>query len=319
MYRHSIRRGEKIPFEENTQKGIKLDRNRLIKQINLELAGSVVLAGGSASGAVNTDSVMLIMPKIEIVANGMKVLFRQDAQTLYYKNQFEYGTPGAIAVPADGSAAAHSILCNMVINFMNNVGHNVSDTFLPAHRFKSLDLLISWGDLDDMFTAACDRTKTMSSAYGITPIIVETTEPEPKFIRVQDYIEDTITATSSDFQVELPVGAAIYQNLMFKTLDAGERDSDVINSITLETDSVTKHISNVPYDQYRNMNELNHGIDSLPAGFTYLPLTEEGRVTSGLNLGDVNQCKLHLDVTVGAGTTKLRTYMDKLVPLSSII
>jgi len=315
-----MRPEELIAFEENTQKSIKLPRNRLISKINLEFDPAVVVSAGTTSGTVSEDSLLLLLPKIEVVGNGLTTLFRMDAQGLYYKNQFEHRVPGMLTAPADGSAATNNLKLNLTIHFGNNIGRNMSDTFLPANLFSSLDLVVHWGELDDMFSAANDRDKAIASSYGVRPVVYETTQPRPKYIRIQDYIEDEITATRTDHKVDLDSERLLwYQSLFFKTLDAGVRDSDVINYITLETDNVVKHINRIPYDQLRNENESMHQIDALPTGFAYLYLMEQGLITSALNVSDTKKTRLELDVTVGAGTTMLRVYQDKLMPIEAVL
>ena len=320
MFRHSMRPDELIAFEENTQKSIKLPRNRLIKKINLEFDPDVVVTGGSASGTVTEDALLLTIPKIEVVGNGLTTLFRMDAQALYYKNYFEHRIPGMLTAPADGSETTNSLKLNLTIHFGNNIGRNYSDTFLPANLFKSLDLIVSWGELDDMWEGTYDRSAACASSFGVRPVVYESTQPRPKYIRIQDYIEDEITATRTDHKIDMDSERLLwYQSLFFKTLDAGARASDIINYITLETDNVVKHINRIPYDQLRNENESMHQIDALPAGLVYLYLMEEGLITSALDVSDTKKTRLELDVTVGAGTTMLRVYQDKLMPIEAVL
>ena len=320
MFRWNMRRGELIAFESGTQKSIEIKSKRLLKKINLEFDPAVVVAGGSASGTVVEDALLLVMPKIEVVVNGLTPIFKMDAQALYWKNRFEHRIPAALTAPATGAEGTSNLVCNLTIHFGNNVGRNYSDSFLPLDLFRTTELFVTWGALNDMFTGTYDRAATVAATYGLRPVFYETTGPRPAFVRIQNYIEKEISATQTDFPVDLSYNTnKIYQNLFFKTLDAGARDSDVINYISIETDETTTHINRIPYDQLRNINEVDFQIDALPAGFAYLPLSEEGMIKSGLNVFDVKKTKMTLDVTVGAGTTMLRVYEDMMVPVEAVL
>jgi hypothetical protein len=75
------------------------------------------------------------------------------------------------------------------------------------------------------------------------------------------------------------------------------------------------HFSNIPFIQLQNENKLAHHLETTPAGIAYLYLLEDGLVPSGLAVNDVNTAKLVADVTVGGGTTMLRTYYDMITAL----
>lgn len=307
-----------IPFEENTQKSVDLPRDRLIKSINLDFSATLVLAAGTTSGTISEDAVLLIMPKIEVIGDGVRVLFRKDAQALYWENTLEAGATGVLTNPTTGDAGSETIACNFTINFQNNLGIIPADTYLPAHMFRTLQLIIDWGELDDMFSGANDRTKTIATSFGVRPVVYETNQPAPNKIRIQDFIEKEIASTQSDFSVDLLAEVnRVYQKFLFKTLDAGVRDNDVINTIDLITGEEFYHQQKIPYDQLRNQNKTDLHLETMPAGFAYLYLLEDQRFVSGLNVSDVKSAKLSLDVTVGGGTTMLRVYTDMIVPLTS--
>jgi len=314
--RKDIRRLELLQFEANAPRSIPLPRDRLIKAINLKFSASAVVAGGAADGTVVEDAPLMLMPRIEIVGNGHIVLFRMDAQALYFKNEFEYGTPALITPPTAGAEATYEIDVLLQIDFKNKIGMKPCDTFLNAAAFKTLTLNVQWGDPDAMFEGTYDRTCTISAAYGITPIVYETTEPQTPFVRIQDMQEKEITATSDSFWMDLDAGTnRIIQAVMFKTLDTGCRESDIINYISLATDAKYRHIDMLPFVQLQNENKIESGLEAINAGLAYLYMLEEGHTRSGLHLLRTNKARFVMDVTVGAGTTMVRLYTDHVQPL----
>lgn len=314
MFRHGARVLPLIPFEENGRKSLDLPRDKLIKAISLNFEAVCVLAAGSASGTVNQDSTMLIIPGIEIYGDGSVLLHRSTARLLYWYNQYVYGVAPTLAVPASGDAGNHTLSLPFLIDFQNNIGRCPQDTFLNAPAFRSLTLHIQWGALANMFSAANDRTKSIATTYGITPVIHETTEPVGcGVVRVIDYIRKQVTATTSSLEQELPIGNRIYQALMFQTLDTNVRESDIINNISLISNSNARHIDRLPFVHQQRVNKTKLGLETLQAGLAHFNLLEDGLITSGLAVHDVNSAKLLFDVTVGAGTTYIDILHDQLI------
>jgi hypothetical protein len=322
MFRHGARRLELIHFEENTAISIPLPRDRLIKKIELWLDGIIVSVdpGAGVAGTAREDAVSRIVPLIEVIGDGMVVLKRYDARGLYYLNYRDAGCPPFTLAPTTGAGNIPIQLC-LTIQFQNNLGIRPADTFLLAPAFRSLNLVIHWGSLADMFSTDRTFTQTMTTAYGFRPVIYETTEPKPIMLRIEDYIDKEVTATRTDFPIDLTVGNRTYQNFMWMSTDAeatkGQTRSDaIINFINVVTGENFRHFQEIPWDQLQVINEKDFSFEAIPAGIGNLYLLEEGRVPSGLNVNDLNTAKVIMDVTVGAVTpTFIRQYNDIITPL----
>lgn len=283
------------------------------------------MRGGAASGTVVEDSPLIVIPEVRVIGDGSKTLFGMDAQALYYKNACENSTPGMIIPPGAGDEATVEIACVFRIPFQNNIGCKRPDTVLPAHLFDSLNLVVNWGTLNNMFEGTYDREATLSNAYGLTPVVWETDEaPELKFVRLQGFIEDEITATRRNFPIDLEVGDRTYQAFMFKTLDADCRESDIINYVDLYAGAKDHFIQEIPFEQGQHFNKIDCSLESAAiadapfAGILYLYMLEEGLLSTGFNTAGYKKARFDLDVTVGAGTTMIRLYYDCVVPFSSI-
>ena len=322
MFRHGARRLQLIPFEENTPRSIPLPRDRLIKKIELWFEATMVSVdpGAGTPGTALEDAVQRLIPLIEVIGDGIVAIKKFDARGLYYMNYRDAGCPPFTLAPTTGAGNIPLSLC-LTINFRNNLGIRPADTFLLAPAFRSLELVIHWGDLADMFDDTRDFTQTIATAYGFRPVIYETTEPKPKYMRIEDYILKEVTATRPDFPIDLTVGNRIYQNFMWMSTDAeankGQSRSDaIINYINVITGENFRHFQEIPYEQLQVINETDFSFEAIPAGIANLYLLEEGRIPSGLNVVNLNTAKVMMDVTVGAVTpTFIRQYNDIIVPL----
>lgn len=334
-FRHSKRRLELVPFEASTSRSIKIPRDRFIKHIDLLFRATVTVTGGSGAGLIDEDAALKLCPLIEVRANGVTTLFRMSAQDLYFKNTFEFGTRPYVLDPTDDVAGDYEIGFFVRIDFRNNVGICPADTFLPAPLFKSLDLVVTWADpLTALFDSDADGTAAISSAYGIRPVIHETTQPRPNLVRLQDYIEKEVTATTTEFWLDLPPGDRIYQDVMFKTMDTNTkagtvRENDIIRFINLITDEAFHHVQMLPWENHQAANKVQYSLEDLYEGaglcyppvdgLLYLYLLEDGRVKSGLNVFDVNTARFICDVVIGTATTTVRLIHDSIMPLKYIL
>jgi len=322
MFRHDARRLELIPFQENTNVSIPLPRDRLIKKIELYLSGTVtsVDPGAGTPGVAVEDPVAKLMPIIEVIGDGVAVLFRNDGQGLYYRNYLRYGCPPQTTAPGP-AAGDHEINIVLTINFQNDIGIRPADTYLLASAFRSLELIVHWGSLADMFDTTRDFTQTMPATDGIRPVIYETTQPRPVFMRFQDFTDRQVVATTAEFEIPLTIGDRIYQNFMWRSTDAeankGQTRSDaIINYIDIVTGENFRHYQMIPYEQLRAINEKDFSLEAMPTGICDIYTLEDGRIPSGLNVNDVNTAKVVMDVTVGGVTpTWIRQYNDIITPI----
>ncbi len=322
MFRHGARRLELIHFEENTAISIPLPRDRLIKKIELWFDAIMVAVdpGAGTAGTALEDAVCRVIPLIEVIGDGMVILKRYDARGLFYMNYRDAGAPPFTLAPTTGAGNIPLSLC-LTINFQNNLGIRPADTFLLAPAFRSLNLVIHWGSLANMFDDTRTFTQTIATAYGFRPVIYETTEPNPIMLRLEEYIDKEVTATRTDFPIDLTVGNRIYQNFMWMTTDAeankGQTKEDgIINYINVVTGENFRHFQEIPWDQLQVINEKDFSFEAITAGIANLYLLEEGRMPSGLNVVDLNTAKVMLDVTIGDTTpTFIRQYNDIITPL----
>jgi hypothetical protein len=316
MYRHGRKTLDTLDFSSGNRTWIDLPRDRFIKRINLALTGTVTLSGGTTSGTVTEDATPQLLSLIEVWGDGTIPLFRSDGVGLYYKNYFETGQAPSIANPADGSAAANAVYATFDIWFENNIGLVPADSFLNASNYRTLRLYITWNTLASMFSGTNDRTKA-STALKLTATVFESSQPNPQYLRIQDFMIDTITASKNSYNLgggSLPVGNRIYQSFMLKTIDTAARANTVLNNINLLGGDKIYHIQNYQWTPGRRQQKNDFSITTLPDGVSYLYLLENGRIPSGFTVADLNTAYLQGDVTYNSGT-EIKTYMDYMVKL----
>ena len=306
---------DRIPFEASTVRTLPdgLPRDAKIADVDLWFKAEAVVAGGTASGTVCDDAVERLFNRIEIIGDG-ETLYDWDGRGTYHINTLENRTLPQNTPPSSGDEATYDIDLLLGIPFANRQSIRPADTLLEAHRYKTLALKIHWGDPDGMFTGTYDRNCTISTSFGVTPIVKEVlSKVAVPYRRIRRQLEHTIAATSSDYPINFPVDRRIYQNLAFMTTDAGVRESDILNTINaLRTGETFDHVKGIDDEALRYLNQRDHGLAAEIAGFYNLYLLDNGRIPTGIATFDVNSMRASLDVTVGTGTTKIYSYLDYL-------
>ena len=310
--RHGGRTLQMIPFVESTIPMYdKIKKERYIKYMDLDFTADLVTSAGTTSGTIATDSVLRLFDLIEIKA-GSKTIFTMDGTNLHFVNQHEYGTPPPLLVPTSDDEATYPIHARLRIDFRNNIGKYNPDTFLPAFAFNSLTMVIHFGAISSMIVGG-DRVHAIASTFGITPYIYETTEaPDVTWLRIRSLRDDVIAASQVNYPIDVPKGNQVYQQMYFRTTDAGIRVADIINNITLKTEATERPYEEITFDELQTLNKFESGIETVPTGFANLPLLEDGLAISGLDTMGLQEPSINANVTVGAGATLIRTIFDHL-------
>lgn len=321
MQRHGGRPLEFIPFYANQRRTIEIPRDRLIKSMSLLFRADLVVVdpGAGAAGAVNQDSILRLAPMIEVIADGTIVITRTSARMLWWKNCLENEVPGINTPPAAGAAATYPIIFEVQIPWENNIGMKWSDTYLPAPAFRSLHLNVTWGDPDWCFNAAHTMTDTIAPTGGFCPIIYETVEPAPTYIRTLEETTRTSPGAAVDFYMDFaaPNEKTVQDVLVMSTAAAAPVDlrvNTIINFLTLRSGTV-RHFDRLLglHLQAINCREMRIGAaqSALALGLYYLKCLEDGMVTSGYNLADTNTARLEMDVNA-VGVDVVHTLTDAI-------
>jgi hypothetical protein len=277
---------------------VELPRTALIRSLIVKLSGTLNVTVADAT--LSHEGVKNLAAKLEVVGNGKEQIKNYRGANCFDLAKVDYGTvpPSTeITVTVAGTPANFEIY--YPINFGDVGSYRVTDTYLDARQFSSLDLRIVLGSVADLLTiggATLAWSNLKAEVY-----VRSATRGEGNFgIAKESTIRSVVSASNTSFQIPLTVGNRI-RRLFVKTLDGGDPQNDIINNLILR--SGTNVFADAPWEYYRAQNKLDYEIETLDDGVIVVDMCTDGRKMEALPTEGFNQLDLELDVTVGAGTT----------------
>lgn len=329
-----MRKQTTVAYEADGVVSEKLSRGMVYRELWLELTGAPTL-----SGANNTQAKTLkgdewaCVKKIEIIANNTDVLFSLTGNQLWWWNFYQMGNRPHVQ-PAIGDGATANVPFNsmLMIPFWMPRSIRPIDTALDARNLSDLQIRITWGDYADINgDATAFTTSPTLDVYSL-----ESTKVKGPFATQRVYyIEKVISATSAQFQISLPVGP-VYRSFLFNTEDAGKDAGSILNNVKIKSGTtIFVDLPNVCLEQINGWlrNGTQHPFDAvaaasgaydecrrgttynLRAGWRFLDLVTDNFLTEAIDTLGFSEFELELDVTVGAGTTKIFVIPQTVIPV----
>jgi hypothetical protein len=282
-------------------------------------AGSPVLyTGGIGSG-------LRVISRIEVIANGRDTIKSLSPSALAMKNQFLYGARPQIT-ETGLTAATHPFGGIITLPFAMPRSIREIDTLLNSGKLATLELRVTYGNYNDMFST---NPTTITAASSVADLEVYVNESirgdgkdEPYAAYKELYIEDTITAASTEHQIMLPVGNR-YRGFMFESESDGNMVDTIIKKITIKSGTdVFKAIDAYEGTMYRpaggalrgdNIRQFGLSDETL-TGYLYVDFCPEGRLVDALDASRLSSLEAILDVATPGTTDKVRIYPCEIVP-----
>jgi hypothetical protein len=318
-----------VNYESNSKVSERLSRGMVYRELYIRLKGAATTTAGNNTKA-NTarGDEWGVIKRIDIIANNTDVIRSISGNELWWLNYFFFGKiPFITAALGDGATANPPFDSTLILPFWMPRSLRPMDTALDARELSDLKIEITWGAYTDVNSAA--------TAWTTEPVVevhsLESFNVKGPFSQWRIYtIEKEITATNAQFQVQLPVGP-MYRGFMFATTDAGVDDADIINNMKIK--SGTTIYADIPQDilfqadairrgDPRSWDSTAEGYDSLRrgtpnglGGWLFYDHVTDGYLTEAIDTLGFSEFELELDVTVGAGTTKLYVSPLQVIPV----
>ena len=314
-----------VQFSTNNKISEDLGRGVIYRELYLNLSCTPTLtAGNNVYANILRGDEWACVKKVEILANNTDVLFSMSGADLRMWNYFMFGKMPRVST-ALGAGGANPV-CNSTLTIPFWMPRSVKpfDTALDASQLSSLTVDITWGTYTDIAaTASAWTTEPSMNVYSLVSSGIVGSFSKTNVFK----IEDTITATNPQFKVRLPVNPA-YRGVVLNTTDAGVDVGTIINNLKVVSGStvfldyseeILDHLkdrmnlqrsySGTAYD------DLQQGDANSIDGWYWVDFLSDGRLSECIDTLGFSQFELEIDVTVGAGTTKLSTIPYQLYPL----
>ncbi len=285
---------------------LQLPRNYAYRKLMCRIAGSNVVAGGTAGGAVHPAAAYRAISKIEIVANGRDTIWAVAPEHIARMNTLDYGTVPSILNPTATTAATYAFNGYFIIDFALIRSVRPIDTLFPAAGLSTLDLKVTWGTGEDMFTGA--YTHTSATIQTTTTLSVESFEelgdiPGNVGVNKVYTIDNTITGANTNYQILVAVGN-VFRGFYLHTRVDQVPVNTIFNGITIQSGTVV-YQNWVSDTELREENKLKYSLETILTG-TYLLdfLDSDGFMGECLDARNLSSLNLNANVLLPAGTTR---------------
>jgi len=315
-YRTVVHTAPSVPFSANNVQSVELPKGFLYKTVALRLRGE--LEGTAGATAVGYELPLALLKKVEIIADGRKILVAASGRDLYRLSQIMHGKAGELSAPSTFVAANTPFSASFLVDLEAVRMAMTNDSLFDPNPYEKIELRITWGDRPDISTVGAGSTIDTANTF-VDVEVLETTVGANLilFNKLISFDETPITASSSALRIRVPRAGLLHAILFRQERDNAAVD-DIINTVTLQSDNTFNHADRLDWDQLRHRNTIeyqletfNTGAATVPpnfsgvVGYAYLDVVEDGLMSSALNTLDLNALDLILDVTLGGGAIRL--------------
>ena len=315
-YRSSVATVGSVPFDAGNQRTLELPRSFLYKSLVLRISGTVSTVAATVNPQV--EQPFALIKKIEVVADGRKILFSIAGRDAYRLSQLFRGKAPEIVV-APGAAIATQPFAGTII-LDHEAARMVSpvDSYFDPRPYEKIELRITWANgVADMF--GTPNAAVFVTAPSIDVQLMQTVQGAEMigFNRLLLFDEVSVTATSSNLTLNVP-RAGLLAGILLRTdsTSAGlPNPSDtILNFVSVKSDNNFLHVDRLAWATLQRRNVIEYQLDigsptvqsmgtQIP-GYAYVDLTEDGLISSALNTLDLNVLQLIFDATL-SGTSPL--------------
>ncbi len=308
-----------------------LPRNYSLDKLKFRLTATLSRAAGATAGAPMDLSGAQLIKRIEVRKNGREVLKGIDAETLMRLCELRCGTPPHYSVTTTWDGFDVQAAIPFVLDFWLDFG-----MWRALQRFDSLldttwrggittlDLVITWGQLNDVMTAAYDPAAGGVTA-DVTPQVSVATEeyidPDAlpgEYVENREYgIRKTVTATNPKFEHKFNIGNR-FRSFVIKTYSDDVQRNDILNNVKIMTGSdVLKNRKGLAL---REENKAELSLEAMPDGYYLLEFCPDGHLRRAVNTLGMSDLTCEMDVTKQGTTCIVEIFPVELVkvPITAI-
>jgi len=298
-------------FVASGQDTIVLPRDYAYVDILIELYAVVTRTAGTTDGIVRDNAPAQLLRQIEIRANGRDVIKSLDFEGLVRLTQLRYGTAGNNTIEV-GTATTTCYIYG-ILSFAMWRSVKPFDTLFNAKPLTTLEAILTYGAIADMFTTTYDST------YAVTGIVylssreaVGLKDDQILPVNKESAQEATISATQTDFPLQLNYAKDLaYRSIVLRAKVDNVLSNAVINNVMLKSGGVI--FFNMNARRMRARNKYIYGVETMPAGYHAIDFCEDGRLGDSLDTSGLSSLTLILDVTQSGTTDKVKIYTTEII------
>lgn len=319
-----------LQFNSNNKESAELSRGMVYRELYLRLKGAPTLTAlNNTQAKTKRGDEWGVVKKIELIANETDVIRSISGNALWWLNMFLYGAkPKVTVLLGDAATANVSFDSTLILPLWSPQSLRPIDTALDARTLSSLKVEVTWGTFTDINGDATAWTTNPTLAVHS----LESYNVSGPFSQQRVFtIEQTVSATNQQFQVDLPVGP-VYRAFMLNFTDADVDSAAILNNFKLvsgstvfadqpaavlwETQQLRTNVQrSFPGGATGVYDQDRRSTSALRTGWYYYDHVTDGFLSEGIDTLGFSEMTMELDVTVGGGTTKALIYPIQVWPI----
>lgn len=315
-----------VEYSSNNKIDKSLSRGMIYRELHLRLTCQPTLtAGNNVYANILGGDEWAVVKRIQIIANGTDVIKSISGRTLKWLNFMWHAHTPRNSVALGAGGANPSCASSLILPFWMPRSIRPMDTALDSRQLSDLKIEITWGTYTDIAASASAWTTEPSmEVYSLECFGVNGPFATWRLFE----IEKEITATNSQFQVQLPVGP-VYRGFYMRTTDAAADANDILNNFkwksgttifadqsaaVLFEDSMMSMSLHQDFSGTAYTDQMIGDANDLTGQYFYDHVTD-GYLSEAIDTAGFSEHELELDVTVGAGTTKIVVVPSQIIPV----
>lgn len=284
---------DRIDFVADAQRTLDLPRNNVIRGLYLRLTGRVTTTATAPVG-LRSHAEHRLIRRIEIVANGKDTIKSHPFLFSKMLTNFDFGTPSEIATIGVTVSTNFDFIATAFVPFAFTRAKRPVDGALDARRLQTLDLRVTFGNINDVYATPNGATITNTVLNVVTHEYINAPVDFQAFLNKHSTIEREVTATTASLQERLPVDR-IYRRFFLYSEEGMVARNDIINNITLQSGSfVFKSLESRILQSQMKVQSANELI--IPGLYVIEAITD-GRIVESINTMGMSSLEFVLNVT----------------------
>jgi hypothetical protein len=315
-----------IPYDSGNVRSVELPRSFLYRNIAIRLTGQIN-SGGAGAYTNNPESPLGLISKLELVADGRKILWTAAGRDLYRFCHLMRGVSTELNPPVVTANQANAFSASFVIDNSAIRMQLPADSLFDPREYEKIELRVTWGTVSAISNGGT-APSIVTAATQLEVQVQQTTVgvEHVAFNRIIQFDEQIVTATSSNFTFNVPRSGLLAGILLRAdhqpTANVPTPTDTLINFVTLKSDNSFNHVDRAGWNllkarnvaEFQFFRQLPDATAGLPAlgsntgftvGYAYIDLTEDGLMTSALNTLALNVLQLIFDVNITGLTSPI--------------
>jgi hypothetical protein len=291
-----------LTHSDNDILSVDIPREHMFSTIWIRIAGTLSV---TADATARENHILNLIKNIQIKAEGAIVPKSIGGVNAFLIAKYENRVEPSLSAPSGYTAAGspYTFSASVPISFILPPDYGRNDryaTLFDSDPLKTLQLLITTGDVDDIISAG---TATVAATYAIHTKEITGIQNRLTDLNQESEQAKSFSAASSNLEHDMPLGN-LYRRFAIRVLNNGTQSDTLLNSIKLKANG-TNILADITWDELLDLNKQEYHIETMTTGFAILDLDDRKLFAEMVPSQNLSSLKLVYDVDAPTSSTGL--------------